>query len=90
MSEREAEEFAIPPHERSLYVRVDRGKGNFAPPSKATWVHLASVDLPNGDEVGVVEPWNHPGPGGPRSEETVEAERRVDALYMLILADFTL
>jgi hypothetical protein len=90
MSEREAEEFAIPPHERSLYVRVDRGKGNFAPPSKATWVHLASVDLPNGDEVGVVEPWQHPGAGGPRSEALAAAEKKAEDLYIHILARLTL
>ena len=55
MNENEAQALSIPIHERTLYVRVDRGKGNFAPPGKAKWVHLVNVDLPNGDEVGVVE-----------------------------------
>lgn len=35
---------------RGTYFRVDRGKGNLAPPSTdaSTWYHLASVDLGNG------------------------------------------
>jgi hypothetical protein len=86
MSEKEAEEFAIPTHERSLYVRVDRGKGNFAPPKKATWIHLCNVDLPNGDEVGVVEPWQHPGGGGPRTEASVARERAAEDMYMHLVA----
>jgi hypothetical protein len=88
MSEKEAEEFAIPVHERSLYVRVDRAKGNFAPPSKATWIHLANVDLPNSDEVGVVEPWEHPGGGGPRTEAMAVAEKRHEDVFMQILGRF--
>jgi hypothetical protein len=55
---------------RGTYFRVDRGKGNLAPPSSdaSTWFHLASVDLGNGgpgklncgDSVGVVEAWQWP------------------------------
>ncbi len=55
---------------RGTYFRVDRGKGNLAPPSSdaSTWFHLASVDLGNGgpeklnfgNSVGVVEAWQWP------------------------------
>lgn len=46
-----------------LYFRIDNGKANLAPPSDvATWCRLASVSLPNGDNVGVVTPWTWPDP----------------------------
>ena len=51
------------------YFRSDNGKLSMAPPSdKATWFHLASVDLGNapsfqqGDQVGVVTEWTWPDP----------------------------
>jgi hypothetical protein len=51
------------------YFRSDNGKLSMAPPSdKATWFHLASVDLCNapcfqqGDQVGVVTEWAWPDP----------------------------
>jgi hypothetical protein len=33
-----------------------------APPEAATWAHIASVILPNSDNVGVVIPWTYPNP----------------------------
>ena len=56
LAEKEASEFGIQKDERRSYIRVDNGKGNLAPTEKATWIHLKSVRLPNGDSVGVVEP----------------------------------
>jgi hypothetical protein len=88
MGEKEAEEVGIPVHERSLYVRVDRGKGNMAPPSRATWIHLANVDLPNGDEVGVVEPWDHPGRGNSHTDAGTALERKAEDVYLLLLRRF--
>ncbi len=53
--------------ERRSYFRVDRAKGNKAPPSSAAdWYQLRSYDLPNGrdgklgDSVGVVDKWKWP------------------------------
>jgi hypothetical protein len=89
MTSREAEELAIPEHERTSYFRVDRVKGNNAPPSKAVWRRFVGVDLPNGDDVGVVEPWILPGMGAP-SEAMAEAERRAEDIYMALLVRFTL
>jgi len=46
---------------RRLYLRIDYGKTNTRrPPEKATWLHLVSVKLPNGDDVQTVEPWEFP------------------------------
>ena len=60
MSREEAALPGVEPEERARYLRLDRYKRNMAPPEKATWVHLASVALPNGDNVQAVEPWSYP------------------------------
>jgi hypothetical protein len=68
MTEEEAKTFRVPPEDRSLYVRLDSGKVNIAPPYReATWFRLIGValgngnaDYPNGDEVQTVEPWQPP------------------------------
>jgi hypothetical protein len=46
---------------RRRYFRVDNGKANLAPPSEeATWREFRSVELANGDLVGVPIPWDMP------------------------------
>lgn len=45
------------------YFRIDNGKANLAPPAdKTTWHQIESVQLPNGDSVGVVTSWKWPDP----------------------------
>jgi AAA domain len=68
MTEEDAKAFGIPAEQRALYVRVDSGKVNIAPPSeKATWFKLVGVrlgnetsDYPAGDNVQTVERWYPP------------------------------
>jgi hypothetical protein len=60
MSKKEAEQAQIEEDERFRYFRVDGGKQNLAPPAKAKWRFLESIDLPNGDNVQVVESWQFP------------------------------
>jgi hypothetical protein len=50
--------------ERRAYFRIDGGgKSNNSPPSSALdWYHLQSLDLPNGDSVGVCTRWAWPDP----------------------------
>jgi hypothetical protein len=68
MTAQEAELPKIEPEERRHYLRVNRDKTNLAPPGKATWIHLASIELPNGDgdrpgdHVQAAEPWDYPQP----------------------------
>jgi hypothetical protein len=46
---------------RRSYFRVENGKANLAPPSDlAEWYRIESVDLGNGDSVGVVTRWQWP------------------------------
>ena len=66
MTEKEAEMPKIAPEERRHYLRVSRDKTNLAPPGKATWAHLVSVELPNSDgarpadNVQAAEAWDYP------------------------------
>lgn len=42
------------------YFSVTRDKANLAPAGKRAWRRIVSVDLGQGDHVGVVEPWEWP------------------------------
>ena len=88
MPEKEADEVGVPEHERSMYFRVDRVKGNNAPPEKAVWRRFVNVELPNCDDVGVVVPWDYPGQGS--APEKSELEREADRVFIVILTRFTL
>jgi hypothetical protein len=63
MSKAEAAKVGIDEVYRRLYFRVDTGKANMAPPAAARWHQFTGVDLPNGDNVGVVLPWTYPSEG---------------------------
>ena len=89
MGAKEAGEVGIQEHDRTSYFRVDRVKGNNAPPEKAVWRRFVTIDLPNGDSVGVVAPWLFPGQDLPSAEMT-EAHQKADILFMALLARLTL
>ncbi|OOY11658.1 recombinase RecA [Thioclava marina] len=42
------------------YFSVERDKANLAPPGKRVWRRMVSVNLANGDSVGVTESWEWP------------------------------
>jgi AAA domain len=60
MSANEAALAKVPQDKRTAYVRIDKGKRNMAPAEKASWWHIVSVHLPNGDNVQAIEPYNFP------------------------------
>jgi hypothetical protein len=63
MSEKESEAFSIPFDRRGWYIRVDDAKGNMsAPSSEAVWCERHTVELAQGDYVGVLAPWSPPDP----------------------------
>jgi hypothetical protein len=68
MSKADAELPGIDDDERRRYLRVSHDKINLTPPTKAAWIRLASVQLPNvdgerpGDNVQTVEAWTYPQP----------------------------
>ena len=59
LTEDEATLCGIAAEERTSYLRFDRQKKNMTPADKATWVRLASVALPNGDDVQAIERWSY-------------------------------
>jgi hypothetical protein len=87
MAKDEAEKNVIPEHERSLYFHVDLGKANNARPREPAWRRIVSVELANGDDVGVVEPWNAPGQN---SEDKARTDRIAEELYLNLLGRLTL
>jgi hypothetical protein len=67
MTEDEARASGVVVDHRFAYFRIDHGKANLAPASKAAWMRFISVDLENGppeeglgDNVGVITPWSWP------------------------------
>ena len=88
MSASDAAQLAIPEHERLQYFRVDKAKGNNAPPSQAVWRCFVNVPLANDDEVGVVAPYTLPG-HGERTEAMALAEAQADQVFLAIMARYT-
>ena len=89
MSKAEAEKAGVDEVDRRLYFRIDRGKANMAPPGAARWYKFESIDLPNGDSVGVATSWQHPGQGGAASM-TEAAARAAEHTFLALLVRFTL
>ena len=87
MASKDAEAAGIPESERGFYFRIDRVKGNNAPPAKAVWRRFTNVELPNLDEVGVVTPWDYPGQEAP-SQEQAAAHHTADTVFLTLLDKF--
>ena len=85
MSEKDAEDLGCSPAERLARFRVDRAKGNYSAAREATWGQFVNVTLTNGDDVGVVAPWAHPGHGGEPSEAQAAAAKKARDLFMELL-----
>jgi RecA-family ATPase len=91
MSKEEASNLGINEFERLSYFRVDRGKANYQPPAKsAVWRKFESIELANGDNVGVITAWNHPGQGGPHTEAQKAQAYGDEQVFMHLLDRFTL
>ncbi|WPZ21681.1 AAA family ATPase [Sulfitobacter faviae] len=60
MTADEREQAGIQPDDLTTYFTVTRDKSNLAPVGKRTWRRVASVELANGESVGVAEAWEWP------------------------------
>ena len=87
MSEKDANDLGISEQDRKRYFRVDDAKSNNSPAAKAVWRQFVNVDLPNGDEMGVVAAWELPNQGAPSAEKT-EAIRKAEHVFLEILHRF--
>ena len=88
MNERDAEAAGVSDLERISRFRVDRAKGNYSRAEDASWRQFISVELPNGDDVGVVAPWSFTGQGPP-SPEKLARDQADDQLFLDLLDRFT-
>jgi RecA-family ATPase len=88
MNERDAEAAGCSEVERLSRFRVDRAKGNYSPAQVATWRQFINVELPNGDDVGVVALWNFPGQGEQTPEKTA-ADQKAEHVFLQLLDKFT-
>jgi hypothetical protein len=73
----------------SLYFHVDIGKANNARPREPAWRRIVSVELANGDNIGVVEPWNAPGTGA-ENPEIAARQKACEELFLVFLDQFVL
>lgn len=87
MNEKDAEAAGCSEIERLTRFRVDRAKGNYSPPQAATWRQFVNVELLNGDDVGVVAPWDFPGQGE-RTPEKEAAEHHAEQVFLQLLDKF--
>jgi hypothetical protein len=84
ISEKQAIEVGIPPHDRAAYIRIDRAKGNYSRIGGETrWLTFDNVDLPQGDSVGVLKLWLMPG-----AEGATEIGEKADVVFLGILRRF--
>ena len=88
MNEKDAEAAGCEEVERLSRFRVDRAKGNYSPAQAATWRQFVNIELINGDEVGVVAPWNFPGQGEQTPEKTA-ADQKAEHVFLQLLDKFT-
>jgi hypothetical protein len=76
----EAENAGLDQKEALRFFRVDNGKASMAPPpDRADWYRLASVELGNGDNVGVATTWSWPNPFEGVSVQDLRAAQRAVA-----------
>ena len=87
MNEKDAEAAGCGEVERLFRFRVDRAKGNYSPAQAATWRQFINVELINGDEVGVVAPWDFPGQGEQTPEKTA-ADQKAEHVFLQLLDKF--
>jgi RecA-family ATPase len=88
MSEKDASDAGLDEPERLKRFRVDRAKGNYSAAGAATWRQFVNVELLNGNEVGVVAPWDFPGQGEQTPERTA-ADQKADLVFLQILGKYT-
>lgn len=60
MTSDEREAAGIPADDKTTYFAVTRDKANLAPAGSRQWRRMVSVQLANGDSVGVAEAWGWP------------------------------
>ena len=80
MTTEDRERAGIGASDTSVYFALVRDKANLAPPGKREWRRVISVDLANGDSVGVVEKWDWPDDfAGVGVEDLFKVQQAIEA-----------
>ena len=83
MSEKDAERHGVAKEERHLHLRLDDAKANLGLMSPETrWFRKVSVELPNGDEVGVLVPEDIQPPPGEDNPEVSDLHHSIVAVLL--------
>jgi RecA-family ATPase len=88
MSRGDAENAGVDETKRLSHFRVDKAKGNYSPAQAAVWRRFINIPLPNGDDVGVVTPWDFPGQGV-QTPEKMAADIKDERVFLQLLDKFT-
>jgi hypothetical protein len=80
MTVAEAERADIKDDDRRFFVRIDSGKRNMAPPEKARWGRLVSIEIANGDNVQAFESHEYQAKKSTPFTPTEDDEKWVRAL----------
>lgn len=80
MTESEAERAEIAYDDHRFFVRIDGGKRNMAPPEKARWAQLVSIEIANGDNVQALKPFEYKATRAAILKPTEEDEKWVRTL----------
>lgn len=82
MTADEREQAGIQPDDLTTYFTVTRDKSNLAPVGKRTWRRMVSVELANGESVGVAEVWEWPDTfDGFTSKDLLAVQHAIEGKY---------
>jgi hypothetical protein len=83
MTIEEAEKAGVKPHERERHVKVAPAKRNYsATAAMPEWIRIENLIINNGDDVGVVTPWEWPGHDPAAFEAAVQ---RSEAVFLEVM-----
>ena len=84
----EAAKLGLDEHERNLYFRTDRDKGNYVRPEarNARWHKFESVVIGNEDDVGVITRWTYPEGDALDQSKAAQHDNQV---FLILLDRFT-
>jgi AAA domain/Bifunctional DNA primase/polymerase, N-terminal len=78
MTVEEAEKAEVQDYERERHVRVTPAKRNYsATAAPSQWIRIENLIINNGDDVGVVAPWEWPGHDPAAFEAAVQRAERI-------------
>ena len=82
MTADQREQAGILPDDLTTYFTVTRDKSNLAPVGKRTWRRMVSVELANGESVGVAEAWEWPNTfDGFTSKDLLAVQRTIEGKH---------